>query len=102
MPPLSYNDAYLLLQSMLKKLRRDKGVTQAALAELLGMPQSYVSKYEIGERRLDLIETFEICRVLGIDFVAFVKQLTKRIELDGGSGIAGPRDKPHGRRQKAR
>jgi len=83
---------------MLKELRREKGVTQEALAELLGMPQSYVSKYELGERRLDLIETFEICRALNADFVAFVQQFAKRAESEGGRGIASPRNNRHGRR----
>ena len=83
---------------MLKELRREKGVTQEALAELLDMPQSYVSKYELGERRLDLIETFEICRALNADFVAFVQQFAKHIESGGGRGIASPRSNRHGRR----
>jgi len=83
---------------MLKELRREKGVTQEALAELLGMPQSYVSKYELGERRLDLIETFEICRALNTDFVAFVQQFAKHVESEGGRGIASPRNNRHGRR----
>ena len=82
---------------MLKELRREKGVTQEALAELLGMPQSYVSKYELGERRLDLIETFAICRALNADFVAFVRQFAKRAELERGDGIASPRNNRHGR-----
>jgi transcriptional regulator with XRE-family HTH domain len=81
---------------MLKELRREKGVTQEALAELLGMPQSYVSKYELGERRLDLIEMFKICRVLNTDFVAFVREFAKRIESEGGNGIASLRRNRHG------
>ena len=83
---------------MLKELRREKGMTQEALAELLGMPQSYVSKYELGERRLDLIETFDICRALRTDFVAFVKRLAKHIKSKGGSGTASPRNTRHGGR----
>jgi transcriptional regulator with XRE-family HTH domain len=83
---------------MIKELRREKGVTQEALAESLGVHQSYVSKYELGERRLDLVEAFEICRALNSDFVAFVRQFTKNIESEGGGRIAKPHDSRHGRR----
>lgn len=83
---------------MLTELRRDKGVTQEALAESLGMPQSYVSKYELGERRLDLVETFQICRALNVDFVVFVQQFAKRVESEGGSGTSKPHKNRHGRR----
>lgn len=83
---------------MLTELRRDKGVTQEALAQSLGMPQSYVSKYELGERRLDLVETFQICRALDVDFVAFVQQFAKRVESKRGSGASRPRNNRHGRR----
>lgn len=83
---------------MLTELRRDKGVTQEALAQSLGMPQSYVSKYELGERRLDLVETFQICRALNVDVVAFVQQFAKRVESKRGSGASRPRNNRHGRR----
>jgi transcriptional regulator with XRE-family HTH domain len=76
---------------MLTELRRKKGVTQAALAGLLGMPQSYVSKYELGERRVDLIEAFEICRVLDADPVAFVRKLIRTIDSEGAWSVASAR-----------
>jgi transcriptional regulator with XRE-family HTH domain len=41
------------------------GITQEAVADALGRPQSYVSKYESGERRLDFVETLDICGALG-------------------------------------
>ena len=93
-----HHGAYQLFQTMIKELRLEKEVTQETLAESLGMPQSYVSKYELGERRLDLVETFEICRALHTDFVAFVQQFVKNIESGGGRGIASPRSNRHGRR----
>jgi transcriptional regulator with XRE-family HTH domain len=83
---------------MIKELRREKGITQEALAESLGVHQSYVSKYELGERRLDLVETFEICRALNTDFVAFVQQFAKHVKSERGRGIASPRNNRHGRR----
>ncbi len=42
-------------------------MTQAELAMLLEKPQSFVSKYENGERRLDVIEFITVCRVLKVD-----------------------------------
>jgi len=43
------------------------GKTQQQLSEALNRPQSFVSKYENGERRLDLIETIELCKALNAD-----------------------------------
>ena len=48
-------------------------MTQVQIAERLGRPQSYISKYERGERRLDFSEFVELADVLGIDIIAFVK-----------------------------
>ncbi len=97
-PRSPHNHAYKLFRAMLTELRRDKGVTQEVLADLLGVPQSYVSKYELGERRLDLVETLEICRALNTDPVAFVRHLMKTIEAQGDRSIASPRNSRHGRR----
>lgn len=65
-PSTAYTDRYDLFRELLRELRESKGVTQAQLAERLEIPQSYVSKYETGERRLDFVETAEICEALGI------------------------------------
>lgn len=94
----SYNDACKLFRAMLRELRREKGITQEALAELLGMPQSYVSKYELGERRIDLVEAYEICCALDTDFVAFVQKLIKSLKPEGGGSIASPRNSRRSRR----
>jgi transcriptional regulator with XRE-family HTH domain len=47
--------------------RKAARVTQAALAETLGRPQSFVAKYESGERRLDVAEFVGIARAIGAD-----------------------------------
>jgi transcriptional regulator with XRE-family HTH domain len=54
------------LQVLLAEERRAAGLTQVELAAQLCKPQSYVSKYESGERRLDVIEFLEIVEILGI------------------------------------
>jgi len=60
------------LQGLLKTTREEAGFTQTALAKKLKRPQSFVSKYESGERRLDLIELREICEALQISLADFV------------------------------
>jgi len=52
----------LMIQARLKA-----GVTQAELAKRLEKPQSFVSKYEKGERRLDVMEFVTVCAALGVD-----------------------------------
>jgi transcriptional regulator with XRE-family HTH domain len=47
--------------------RKTARITQAALADTLGRPQSFVAKYESGERRLDVAEFVGIARALGAD-----------------------------------
>ena len=46
--------------------RHEHSLSQRDLAAILSQPQSFVSKYETGERRLDLAEIHAICRALGI------------------------------------
>lgn len=57
---------YESLQKALVEARQSKGLTQTEIAVRLGKPQSFVSKYESGERRLDVVEFIEVCQVLSI------------------------------------
>lgn len=68
---MAWSPKRILLQEALKQIRLDAQLTQAELAAKLQKPQSYVSKYESGERRLDLIELRDICATLGLTLVAF-------------------------------
>lgn len=56
------------LRSLLKSARVESGVLQLELANALGKPQSYVSKYELGEKTLDFFELRDICLYLNIPF----------------------------------
>lgn len=56
----------ILMQSLLVEARKAKGLTQAELAEALNKPQSFVAKYENGERRIDVIEFVDITAALGV------------------------------------
>ncbi|MBN2376396.1 MAG: helix-turn-helix transcriptional regulator [Sedimentisphaerales bacterium] len=75
-----YSPGQRQLQNFLRELRIKKGFRQKDLADLLGVPQSFVSKYEVGERRLDILEIRTICNVLGIEFVDFARQLERKID----------------------
>ncbi len=62
-----------VLLALLREVRLEAGLRQADVAKRLGKPQSFVSNYESGERRLDLLELQSLCEVLEValgDFVA--------------------------------
>jgi transcriptional regulator with XRE-family HTH domain len=65
------------LQKLLKSTREGAGLTQTDLAKKLNRPQSFVSKFESGERRLDLIELREVCNALGVTLIDFVKRFER-------------------------
>lgn len=62
------------LASLLRDIRLEAGLTQAAVAKSIGQTQSYVSKYEQGEQRLDLIELEAVCKAVGVPLVDFVRR----------------------------
>ena len=72
-------DEHDTFRFLLKELRSAKNLTQSQLAERLGLPQSYVSKYETGERRLDFIETASVCIALGIKLTEFAQLFLQRL-----------------------
>jgi transcriptional regulator with XRE-family HTH domain len=57
------------------------------LAKKLDVPQSYVSKYETGERRLDLVETLEVCAALGTDTARFIRAFQTRLANQQGAKL---------------
>ena len=63
----------------IKEVRVKSGLTQVLLAKKLKKPQSFVSKYETGERKLDFVEVVEICKVCGISIKEFEKFYSKNI-----------------------
>ena len=62
------------LLALLRQARLDAGLRQTDVAARLGKPQSFVSNYESGERRLDLLELQTLCEALGVGLVDFVKR----------------------------
>jgi len=61
------------LAVLLRNIRTDAGLTQVQVAEQISETQSYVSKYESGEQRLDLIEIEEVCKAVGLSLRAFIE-----------------------------
>ena len=74
MPNPIHEARYETFRKMLTEARISKGMLQAEVADKLGKNQSFVSKYERGERRLDLPEFLEVADALGIDVVDFIKK----------------------------
>lgn len=64
------------LISLLVAAREKAGMTQQQLAKHLGRPQSFVAKYEGGERRIDMVEFLAITRALNLDPVRAVREMT--------------------------
>ena len=62
-----FTKQYDRFRKQLVDARKSRGLTQADVAQRLGRPQSFVSKYERGERRLDVVEFLEVAKAVGID-----------------------------------
>ncbi len=62
-----YDDKYRRLLGFMLQVREALGITQVSLAQRLRTTQSYVSKCERGERRIDVIEYVRYCEALGVD-----------------------------------
>lgn len=75
MPRSTRSPRHLKLIAFLVEARGTAGLTQEAVAKALNRPQSFVAKYEGGERRLDVIELIEVCEVLGINPTQAVEAL---------------------------
>ena len=72
-----FTTSYALLREHLVAARHTADMTQEELAEALGRPQSFVSKIEGGERRIDVVELIWIASVVKLDLNALLKALKK-------------------------
>ncbi len=70
---------YLVITELLYRLRINAAMTQQQLAVKLKVPQSYISKIESGERRIDIIELRELCNALDSNIVEFTVTLEKEL-----------------------
>lgn len=74
------------LQTVLRHLRQNSGLRQADLADRICEPQSFVSKYESGERRLDILEMRLICTAMGVTLAEVLTRLEACIAEIGNEG----------------
>ena len=72
-------DAHAALLDLLRRAREEAGLTQAAVAERLGKPQSYVAKTESGERRLDMVEFVALAQALEANPAIMVEEVGRTL-----------------------
>lgn len=74
-PSSIHTREYDRFRALLIEARKKAGLSQAELAKRLAKPQSFVSKFERGERRLDVIEFRSVAEALGLDPLRLLGQL---------------------------
>ena len=75
MPKTIHTERHHKLRSLLVAERKARGLTQTVIAERLGKPPSYVAKYELGERRLDVLEFLDVAAAIGFDPCNLIRSL---------------------------
>jgi transcriptional regulator with XRE-family HTH domain len=81
MPHPIHDHRYQAVAARLKELRDHRGLHQQAVADRLGRTQTYVSRYESGGRRLDLIELLDVLRALEADPHEFIDRVLQHQPL---------------------
>ncbi len=76
-----FTSEYELLLQNLVSARRAADLTQKDLAKRLGKPQSFVSKYERRERRLDVVEFVMIAQAIGIAPSGIVREIETKMAV---------------------
>jgi len=92
MPKAFHSAQYRQLCRLLVARRKAAEMTQIDVAQRLKRPQSFVAKYERGERRIDVIEFLEIADAIGFDPAKAVRQLADAI-WRSSTRTPGPRSR---------
>ena len=74
-----FTHEYEIFRQCMIAARKEAQLTQDSLAKSLNKPQSFVAKYENGERRLDVIEFLLVSRVIGIDPCEIFRKVEQQI-----------------------
>ena len=74
-----FTDEYKTLLLRLVSARINAGLTQRELASRMNRPQSFVSKYERRERRLDVLDLVIVCRVLNVDACSLIQEIEESL-----------------------
>lgn len=77
-----FTEEYENILLILIEARKNASLTQQHVANKLERPQSFVSKYERGERRLDIIEFVAIARIIGLSASQIVADLESQLQID--------------------
>ena len=86
-----FTDQYEVMLRRLISARTEAGLTQQDLASRLNRPQSFVSKYERRERRLDVLEFVVVCRVLKVDACSIIREVEDSLSRESNpSGQSEP------------
>ena len=75
----TFTREYEILRTLIREYREAGGLTQVELAERIGETQSYVSKVERGERRLDLVQLRVFCEAMKVPCQEFVERFERGI-----------------------
>lgn len=75
-------------------MRREAGLSQAVVAGRLDKSQSFVAKYESGERRLDVVEFIDVAGAIGFDAAKLIGDVQSR--EDEQTDATAPRRSPTG------
>jgi transcriptional regulator with XRE-family HTH domain len=78
----TFTPEHQALCELLREVRREAGVTQVELAARLKRDQTFISKYESGERMLDVIEVRKICKALEMPLEKFVRRWERLLAKD--------------------
>ena len=79
---MNYSPRYGRFRALLRQIREEAGLNQTALAQKLGKPQTFVSKSELGERRMDFLETLDFCAACGVSIGQFIERLQRNTGAD--------------------
>ena len=83
MPKTIYKPEHDLLLSLIKKYRKEAGLTQAECSKALERPQSFMSDVETGSRRLDIVQLRDLCKVLGIGLQDLIAEFEISLSENG-------------------
>ena len=86
MAKAKFSPTYGRLRKLLIEARKKACLNQADVAARLSKPQSYVSKIESGERRLDVVEFIEFSEALGVNPLSLMRRMLK-LPTSGAGGL---------------
>jgi transcriptional regulator with XRE-family HTH domain len=72
-----HDSRYRWVIEQLVEARKQQALTQQAVADKIGKPQQYVSRYETGERRLDIFEFIDVAAALDVDALSLIRTAPK-------------------------